>query len=382
MTMDLTAEQKQDLINFALEQGFDVIRVTDADLGPIPGERFEAFLKAGYHGDMDWLEARKEWRKNPVELWRDAKSALVLGLNYGPDQNPLQHISNPDVGVVSVYARGRDYHDIIKKRLKKIARHMVATYQGDVKVFVDTAPVMEKPLAAAAGLGWQGKHTNLLSRQFGSWLFLGVILTTLKIKPDEPETGGCGRCTACLDACPTNAFISPYQMDARRCISYLTIETREHIPREMRPLIGNRIYGCDDCLAVCPWNKYASNSKELKLQAKQELNGPSLSDLLKLDDASFRELFRGSAAKRLGRNRFIRNVIIATGNSANNVYVKQLLDLLRDPASMVRLAAVWALGRLTSKTQFENVYSVNIGNELDPAVVEEWQLSLKEFENE
>jgi epoxyqueuosine reductase len=241
---------------------------------------------------------------------------------------------------------------------------------------------MEKPLAETAGLGWQGKHTNLLSRDFGSWLFLGIILTTLEIEPDPPETGDCGRCTACLDACPTNAFIAPFQMDARRCISYLTIETREHIPREMRSLIGNRIYGCDDCLAVCPWNKFAQTSKEIMLHAKEELNNPRLEDLLKLDDLSFRELFRGSAAKRLGRNRFIRNVITATGNSANDDYVEGLLDLLDDPAPMVRVAAIWALGRLAGKERFENARLAHIKDEQDPAVLEEWQLSLKDFENE
>jgi epoxyqueuosine reductase len=380
--VDLTQPQKEELLQFALEQGFDVARVAPADFGTNPGNRFEAFLEAGFHGDMDWLERKKEWRKNPTNLWQDAKSAIVLGLNYGPDQDPLIAAEDRDVGVISVYARGKDYHDIVKKRLKRIARHMVATYEGDLKVFVDTAPVMEKPLAETAGLGWQGKHTNLLSRDFGSWLFLGIILTTLEIEPDPPETGDCGRCTACLDACPTNAFIAPFQMDARRCISYLTIETREHIPREMRSLIGNRIYGCDDCLAVCPWNKFAQTSKEIMLHAKEELNNPRLEDLLKLDDLSFRELFRGSAAKRLGRNRFIRNVITATGNSANDDYVEGLLDLLDDPAPMVRVAAIWALGRLAGKERFENARLAHIKDEQDPAVLEEWQLSLKDFENE
>lgn len=379
---DLTPSQKSDLLDFALAQGFDVARVAPADIGTLHGERFQSFLDAGYHGDMDWLERRKDWRKSPVTLWGDAKSAIVLGLNYGPDTDPRAQAEDKDGGVISVYAKGKDYHDIVKKRLKRIARHMVATFEGDVKVFVDTAPVMEKPLAAAAGVGWQGKHTNLLSRDFGSWLFLGVILTTLDIQPDTAETGDCGNCTACLDACPTNAFTAPYQMDARRCISYLTIETRTHIPREMRSLIGNKIYGCDDCLAACPWNKFAQQSQEIQLFAKEELKEPHLCDLLLLDDPSFRELFKGSAVKRLGRNRFVRNVIIAAGNSHNDDYVNDLLTLLNDPAPMVRLAVVWALRQLIDKEQFNNLYLAFKKRELDPAVQDEWQISWKEFENE
>ena len=379
---DLTPTQKSDLIDFALAQGFDVARIAPADIGNLPGERLQSFLDAGYHGDMDWLERRKDWRKSPVTLWGEAKSAIVLGLNYGPDTDPRALAEDKDAGVISVYAKGKDYHDIVKKRLKRIARHMVATFDGDVKVFVDTAPVMEKPLAAAAGLGWQGKHTNLLSREFGSWLFLGVILTTLDIQPDQEETGDCGNCTACLDACPTNAFTAPYQMDARRCISYLTIETRTHIPREMRSLIGNKIYGCDDCLAACPWNKFARLSQEIQFFAKEELKEPHLCDLLLLDDPSFRELFKGSAVKRLGRNRFVRNVIIATGNSGNEAYVEDLLKLLDDPEPMVRLATVWALGQLIDQERFNNLRLAFKDKELDAAVLDEWLLSWKEFENE
>jgi len=378
----LSKSEKQDLIQFALDQGFDVARFTNADFGSLPGERLEAFLAGGLHGDMDWLVAKKDWRKSPVSLWPDAASALVLGLNYGPDTNPLALADQPETGVVSVYARGRDYHDIIKKRLKRIARHMVASFEGDVKVFVDTAPVMEKPLAAASGIGWQGKHTNLLSREFGSWLFLGVILSTLEVEPDAPETGDCGNCTACLDACPTDAFVAPYQLDATRCISYLTIETRAHIPRDMRHLMGNRIYGCDDCLAVCPWNKFASVSREMSFHAKEELKAPLLSELVGLDDPAFRALFRGSPVKRLGRNRFIRNVIIAIGNSGQDQYVKDLEVLLDDPSPIIRLAAVWALGQILSVDHFQKLQMAAFAAEVDDAVREEWQLCWDELNNE
>ncbi|WP_169566536.1 tRNA epoxyqueuosine(34) reductase QueG [Sneathiella limimaris] len=376
----LSQQEKSDLIQFALDQGFDVVKVASADLGKLPGERLEAFLAAGYHGDMDWLENRKTWRKNPKNLWPEAQSALVLGLNYGPHTDPRVLADHADKGIISVYARGKDYHDVIKKRLKRIARHMVATIGGDVKVFVDTAPVMEKPLAQAAGLGWQGKHTNLLSREFGSWLFLGVILTTAEIAPDAAETGSCGNCTACLEACPTQAFTAPYQLDASRCISYLTIETRDHIPRHLRPALGNRIYGCDDCLAACPWNKFASEASEMAFWAKEELNAPDLIDLVRLDDPSFRELFRGSPVKRLGRNRFVRNVIIALGNSGLDHAVKDLELHLQDVSPIVRVAAVWALGQLISIKRFQQLYDREYGKEPDEAVRQEWQISRDELE--
>ena len=378
----LSKSEKQDLIQFALDQGFDVARFTGADFGSLPGDRLEAFLASDLHGDMDWLVAKKDWRKNPVSLWSDASSALVLGLNYGPDTDPRALADQTDTGVISVYARGRDYHDIIKKRLKRIARHMVASFEGDVKVFVDTAPVMEKPLAAASGIGWQGKHTNLLSREFGSWLFLGVILTTLEVEPDAPETGDCGNCTACLDVCPTDAFIAPYQLNATRCISYLTIETRAHISREMRQMMGNHIYGCDDCLAACPWNKFASVSREMAFHAKEELEAPLLSDLVRLDDPSFRALFSGSPVKRLGRNRFIRNVIIAIGNSGQDQYVEDLEVLLEDPSPIIRLAAVWALGQIVSADHFQKLKTAAEVAEVDDAVQEEWHLSWDELNNE
>jgi len=378
----LDQSQKQDLIDFAIDQGFDVARVTLADFGPLPGERLDAFLAKGFHGDMDWLEARQSWRRNPANLWEGAKSALVVGLNYGPDADPRALAEQPDFGIVSVYARGKDYHDIVKKRLKRIARHMVQAYGGDVKVFVDTAPVMEKPLAAAAGIGWQGKHTNLLSREFGSWLFLGVVLSTLEIEPDPPEKGGCGSCTACLDACPTDAFVAPYQLEATKCISYLSIETRLHIPREYRAAMGNRIYGCDDCLAACPWNKYARKSSEMALAAKETLSAPRLDMLVQLTDTEFRQFFAGTPVKRLGRNRFVRNVLVALGNTGNSDYIKDVEPLLADISEQVRLAAVWASGRLLGKQSFSQLYKKYYLAEADEQVRIEWNLSKEDLDNE
>ena len=275
------------------------------------------FLSLGAHGDMAWMATNAERRGDPRALWRQARSIVMLGLNYGPDDDPLAILKDRRRGDISVYARGDDYHDLIKPRLKNLGRWLIDHAGGDIKVFVDTAPLMEKPLAAAAGLGWQGKHTNLVSRQLGSWLFLGAIFTTLDLPPDEAERDHCGNCRACLDVCPTAAFPAPYRLDARRCISYLTIEHKGAIPREFRELMGNRIYGCDDCLAVCPWNKFAVAGREAKLAARQALRAPLLADLVRLDDAAFRLLFAKSAVKRIGRARFIRNVLIAIGNSSD-----------------------------------------------------------------
>ena len=286
------------------------------DAIPLAAPRLREFLAAGAHGDMGWM-ANAERRGEPRVLWPDVRSIVMLGINYGPDDDPLAILKERTRGAISVYARGDDYHDLIKSRLKQIGRWLIDRAGGDVKVFVDTAPVMEKPLAAAAGLGWQGKHTNLVSRQFGSWLFLGAIFTTLELPPDEPERDHCGQCRACLDICPTAAFPAPYRLDARRCISYLTIEHKGQIPRELRPLIGNRIYGCDDCLAVCPWNKFAVAGREVKLAARAVLRAPPLAELVRLDDAGFRTLFAKSAVKRVGRARFVRNVLIAIGNSGD-----------------------------------------------------------------
>lgn len=377
--VSLDHEAREKLIGFAIEQGFDDVRFTSADFGSAPGENLEDFLQKKRHGEMDWLVAKKDWRQHPQSLWGEARSAIMVGLNYGPASDPRALADHPERGIISVYAQGKDYHDVVKKRLKRIARWVVQEYGADVKVFVDTAPVMEKPLAAAAGLGWQGKHTNLLSRRFGSWLFLGVILTTAEIEPDDPETGDCGRCTACLDVCPTDAFPAPYQLDARRCISYLTIETRAHIPREFRPLMENRIYGCDDCLAACPWNKFAKASREMAFQPRSELTAPRLRDLAQLDDPSFRSFFSGSPIKRLGRNRFVRNVLIALGNYKDRAQLDIVRPLLEDPSPIVRVAAIWALAQLTNLADFDGQKERLIEAEDDPDVKEEWRLSREEL---
>lgn len=378
----MDAADKERLIAFALAQGFDDARIAPADFGEKPGQYLDAFIEAGYHGDMDWLAAKQDWRRHPQSLWSEARSAVVLGLNYGPVSDPRALAAHPDRGIISVYAQGKDYHDIVKKRLKRIARWMVQEFGADVKVFVDTAPVMEKPLAAAAGVGWQGKHTNLLSRTYGSWLFLGCILTTLDIAPDAPEAGDCGSCTACLDICPTQAFVAPYKLDARKCISYLTIETRRHIPREMRALLGNRIYGCDDCLAICPWNKYAKRAREQAFLPRHELTAPRLADLAALDDAAFRDVFSGSPIKRLGRNRFVRNVLIALGNARDRQHKHVAERLLEDESPIVRLAAVWALSRLADPSGFAILYQSRYDTETDPDVRAEWDVAREEKQNE
>ncbi len=320
--------------------------MTRPDAAPQAKARLTQFLADGMHGDMNWLKATAERRGAPRALWPEVRSVIMLGLNYGPDHDPLAVLAQKDRAAISVYAQGDDYHDLIKKRLKELARWLTAQAGGDVKVFVDTAAVMEKPLAEAAGLGWQGKHTNLVSRQFGSWLFLGAIFTTLDLPPDNPESDNCGSCRACLDVCPTEAFPAPYRLDARRCISYLTIEHKGPIPRELRPLMGNRIYGCDDCLAVCPWNKFAQQGREAKLAARDALRAPKLAELARLDDAQFRALFTKSPVKRTGRERFIRNVLIAIGNSGDVSLAKEAERLLDDPSPLVRGAAVWALSQL------------------------------------
>ena len=330
----------------ARAEGFDAIRFARANAPLHAGARLELFLEGGRHGSMDWMERNAERRSDPLALWPEAKSIIVLGVNYAPDHDPLASLQHKECGTISVYAQGDDYHDVIRKRLKRLAGDIAQTYGGEVKVFVDTAPIMEKPLAHAAGMGWQGKHTNLVSRDFGSWLFLASIFTTLEIEPDEAERDHCGQCRRCLDICPTNAFPSPYELDARRCISYLTIEHKGHIPREFRVAMGNRIYGCDDCLAVCPWNKFAQKARESQFHPRGELRHARLAELARLDDASFRILFRKSPVKRIGRDRFVRNVLIAIGNSADLSLAGEALRLLDDPSPLVRAMAVWALGRL------------------------------------
>ncbi|MBL8707480.1 MAG: tRNA epoxyqueuosine(34) reductase QueG, partial [Rhodospirillales bacterium] len=301
----------------ALALGFDAVGFAPARLAELTRERLQVFLARGYHGDMGWMEAHAERRGDPATLWPEARSVVALGLSYAPDEDPRSMLARRDLGNISVYARGADYHDVLKKRLRVLAAWLQATFGGDVKLFVDTAPVMEKPLSQIAGIGWQGKHTNLVSRAHGSWLFLGALFTTLDLAPSQPEQDHCGSCQACLDACPTRAFPAPRQLDARRCISYLTIEHKGHIDRDLRPLMGNRIYGCDDCLAACPWNKFAEAGREAAFQPRAALTAPRLAELAALDDAGFRQMFAGSPIKRIKRDRFARNVLIAIGNSGD-----------------------------------------------------------------
>ena len=352
--------------------GLDEVRFTTATLPPEAGGRYRAALEAGDHGTMDWLARDPDRRASPDRLWPAARTAIVCGLNYGPERDPLPELGLADRGYVSVYARHRDYHDLLKGRLKEFAGWIAAKFAAEVKVFVDTAPVLEKPLAQKAGLGWQGKHTNLVSRSLGSWLFLGEILTSLELPPDEPERDHCGSCRRCLEVCPTDAFPTPYRLDARRCISYLTIEHKGPIPRALRPLMGNRIYGCDDCLAVCPWNKYAQATREMKLQARPDLVAPHLAELAALDDAAFRDRFSGSPVKRIGRDRFVRNVLIAIGNSGEPALAAVAERLLADPAPLVRGAAVWAAARLVQAARMRQLRASYGDGELDQEVLGEW----------
>ncbi|PKA44083.1 tRNA epoxyqueuosine(34) reductase QueG [Rhizobium sullae] len=378
MTDDKERKRRDNLTAFvhaeAAALGFDLCRITRPDSIPEAKERLGEFIDAGRHGTMEWMAETRDRRGDPRTLWSDVKSIVVFGLNYGPEEDPRQILEKPDKAAISVYARNRDYHDVIKGRLKEIATRFAARAGVDVKVFVDTAPVMEKPLAAAAGLGWQGKHTNLVSRSHGSWLFLGSMFTTADLNIDGAEIDHCGSCRACLDACPTNAFPAPYQIDARRCISYLTIEHKGPIDPEFRPLIGNRIYGCDDCLAACPWNKFAASASEMKLQARKDLKEPSIAFLLTLDDAAFRTFFSGSPVKRIGRNRFIRNVLIAAGNSGDRGLIGQCRRLAADASPVVRAMAIWALSRLMDPGEFA-AFAAQRPDESDADVRAEWQLA-------
>jgi epoxyqueuosine reductase len=339
------ASLKEKIAARAAGCGFDAIGFTRANLPPERRRWLQDFLAAGHHGTMGWMEERAAQRADPRMLWPEALSVISLGFSYAPATDALENLGRPEVGNISVYARNRDYHDIIKGKLKHLAQFIAAQGVG-VKVFVDTAPVMEKPLAEQAGLGWQGKHTNLVSREHGSWLFLGEIFTTLDIAPDEPHRSSCGTCEACLTACPTDAFPAPYKLDARRCISYLTIEHDGPIPEEFRAAMGNRIYGCDDCLAVCPWNKFAAAGREAKLHHREDLTTPLLAELATLDDAAFREKFSGSPIKRIGRNRFVRNVAIAIGNSATISLLQVARTLASDDNPVVAEAGAWAAQRL------------------------------------
>ncbi|ADZ72578.1 tRNA epoxyqueuosine(34) reductase QueG [Polymorphum gilvum] len=352
--------------------GFDALGVAPSDAIPQAPARLRRFLADGHHATMAWMAETEARRADPRVLWPQVRSVIMLAMTYGPDTDPLAHLADPSSAGISVYARNRDYHDIVKGRLKELASLLVARAGGDVKVFVDTAPVMEKPLAEAAGLGWQGRHTNLVSRRLGSWFFLGSIFTTLDLPADGPEADHCGSCRACLDACPTDAFPAPYRLDARRCISYLTIEHDGPIPVEFRKAMANRIYGCDDCLAACPWNKFAQAAREAKLVARSDLVAPRLADLIELDDAAFRQKFAGSPIKRIGRDRFVRNVLVAAGNSGDVGLIPAIRRRLSADSSQVRGAAVWALAQLAPKALFEQEKSTHLAAEDDPAVRAEW----------
>jgi epoxyqueuosine reductase len=370
--LDLIA-LKAALVERARAEGFDAIGVSRPEGIEKAAPHLHDWLDAGAHGDMDWMAATRERRGDPRALWPEVKRVVVFGLNYGPDENPLAVLSEREHGAISVYARGDDYHELIKSKLKRIALWLTTEAASELKIFVDTAPVMEKPFAEAAGLGWQGKHTNVVSRAHGSWLFLGVLFADLELPEDTPGQDSCGSCRACLDVCPTNAFPRPYELDARRCISYLTIEHKGPIARELRPLIGNRIYGCDDCLAVCPWNKFAQEGREAKLIARRENRAPPLRELMQLDDATFRKRFAKSPIKRTGRDRFLRNVLIAVGNSGSASLAPDAKQLLGDPSPLVRGAAVWALSRLMARDEFSELARTHAPAEDDPNVAEEWR---------
>ena len=352
--------------------GFQAVGVASADNAPADGEGLRQFLRLGYAGDMAWLPRTAERRAASRALWPEARSVVVVGLNYGPAHDPLRLLAAPTRGIVSAYAQGRDYHDVLKGRLRRLARFVADNFAAEVKLFVDTAPVMEKPLAARAGLGWQGKHTNLVSRPHGSWLFLGELFTTLDLAPDDVEADHCGSCRQCLDICPTDAFPAPYRLDARRCISYLTIEHQGHIAPEFREAMGNRIYGCDDCLAVCPWNKFARRTEEYAFLPRAELTAPRLADLAALDDRTFRTVFSGSPIKRTGRDRFVRNVLIAIGNCGDVTVLPVAKGLFGDPSPLVRAMAVWASQRLAPPAVFAALRARHAPAETDPAVLAEW----------
>ncbi|MGE5266885.1 MAG: tRNA epoxyqueuosine(34) reductase QueG [Deltaproteobacteria bacterium] len=356
----------------AIGLGFDAVGFARLEAGGPQAARLRSFLDAGWHGDMDWMETTADRRGDPLVLWPEARSAVMVAMSYAPPRDPLEALSQRDRGLISVYAQGKDYHEILKPKLKHLAREVVALTSGDVKVFVDTAPLMEKPLAALAGLGWQGKHSNLVSRQHGSWLFLGALLTTAELEPDDRESDHCGSCRRCLDICPTAAFPAPYQLDARRCIAYLTIEHKGQIGHEFRPAIGNRIFGCDDCLAVCPWNKFAAEASEMRFAARSETANPPIAELLTLTDAQFRARFAGTPVKRTGRDRFVRNVLIAAGNSGDGTLVGEVRSLLDDASPLVRGMAVWALSRLASKATFQHERAARYEAEPDPGVRTEW----------
>jgi epoxyqueuosine reductase len=370
-----TSTPKDAIRSHAESLGFEAVGFAAATLPAAAGEHLTAFLGEDRHGEMDWMARNAERRADPGVLWPEAKSVVMLGANYGPVHDPRGALLNSSAAAISCYAQNADYHDVLKSRLKQLGGQIAREFACDVKIFVDTAPVMEKPLAQAAGIGWQGKHTNLVSRDFGSWLFIGSVFMTLDIEPDAAETDHCGACRRCLDACPTAAFTAPYRIDARRCISYLTIEHKGHIPEEFRRLMGNRIYGCDDCLAVCPWNKFASVAQEIRFQAREDLGAPDLAGLARLDDDGFRAMFRGSPIKRIGRDRFVRNILIAMGNSGNAEFASEAERLLGDTSPLVRAMAVWALRELLAPQAFATLRGVCAAAETDDRVLAEWRIA-------
>jgi epoxyqueuosine reductase len=354
---------------------FAAARVTaPSAVGTALAERLAAFLRQGRHGDMGWMATTAARRGHPLALWPQVRSIVMLGMSYAPEEDPLAVLAERSRGAISCYAQSRDYHDVVRAGLERVAGALAEASGAEVKVFVDTAPLMEKPLAEAAGLGWQGKHTNLVSREHGSWLFLGAILTTAEMEPDAPETDHCGSCRRCLDVCPTNAFPAPYQLDARRCISYLTIEHKGHIAPELRKAMGNRVFGCDDCLAVCPWNKFAAAAREARLAAREAARSPPLAELLALDDAAFRVRFAGTPVKRTGRDRVVRNALIAAGNSGDRSLLPAVERLLADASPLVRAMAVWALSRLADAEAWAAARNRSIVRETDAAVRAEWSV--------
>lgn len=368
----VTADLKPWLLKRALALDFDAVGVTQPGAVAEAGPRLDHFLSEGRHGDMDWMATHAARRRDPRVLWPEARSVVAVAMSYAPARSPLDALDERHHGVISAYAKGKDYHDVLKSKLKQLARELAAASGADVKVFVDTAPLMEKPLAAACGLGWQGKHTNLVSRRHGSWLFLGMLLTTAEISPDAPSRDSCGSCRRCLDICPTAAFPAPYQLDARRCLAYLSIEHKGPIPRAFRRAMGNRVFGCDDCLAVCPWNKFAAVTREVRFSPRAETDNPPLAELLALDDTAFRARFAGTPVKRTGRDRFVRNVLIAAGNSQDATLVPQVRTLARDASPLVRGMTAWALARLLDPVAFAAARATALADEADAHVREEW----------
>lgn len=368
-----TEALKDDVRARAIELGFDAFGVTRPNAIAQAGPRLQTYLDAGHHGDMAWMETTASRRRDPGQLMENARSVVVVAMSYAPDTDPMEALKETTRGVISVYAKGRDYHDVLKGRLKQLAGYLAARSGSDVKVFVDTAPLMEKPLAAAAGLGWQGKHTNLVSREHGSWLFLGAILTEAELPPDAEGRPSCGSCHRCLDVCPTSAFPAPYQLDARRCLAYLSIESKSQIPREYRKPMGNRVFGCDDCLAVCPWNKFAEASREAKFAARTETDNPPIADLIALDDRAFRLQFAGTPVKRTGRDRIVRNALVAAGNSNDPALIPLVIKLLKDDSPLVRGMAVWALSQLAAEAEWEALRASHLPREADLGVRSEWE---------